>query len=290
MSNPHVISEPDRESKIHPLEVESYDEMFRRVKEKNEGAFIPFIVAGDPDFDTSLEIVKTYVENGADGLEIGFAFSDPVADGPTVQTADIRALKSGITTDKGFEFIRKIREFTSIPIGLLVYYNLIYQKGIDEFYQTAKKSGVNAILAADLPPEEAYDALNASKKHGIQQIFMVAQTTSNERLEKISKICSGFLYVVAVMGVTGAREDIKFSTFELVERVKSHSNLPVVVGFGISKAEHVQNVIESGADGAIVASAILDMITENLNDKEIMLDKIGAFCHDLKAATKKTMI
>jgi tryptophan synthase alpha chain len=269
------------------IEVESYDEMFQRVKNKKEGAFIPFIVAGDPDFETSLEIVKAYVGNGADGLEIGFAFSDPVADGPTVQSADLRALNSGITTQKGFEFIRKIREFTSIPIGLLVYYNLIYQMGVDEFYKTAKESGVNAILAADLPPEEAQDAVVASEKYGVQQIFMVAQTTSNERLEKISKMCNGFLYVVAVMGVTGARKDLKISTVELVERVKTHSDLPIVVGFGISKTEHVQNVINSGADGAIVASAILDLITENLQDKEVMLDKISSFCHELKTATIK---
>ncbi|OPX60380.1 MAG: Tryptophan synthase alpha chain [Methanobacterium sp. PtaB.Bin024] len=269
------------------MEVESYDEMLQRVKDKKEGAFIPFIVAGDPDFETSLEIVKTYVENGADALEIGFAFSDPVADGPTVQAADIRALNAEMTTEKGFKFISKIREFTSIPIGLLVYYNLIYKMGIDRFYQIAKEMGVNAILAADLPPEEAQDAVAASEKYGVQQIFMVAQTTSNERLTKISQICSGFLYVVAVMGVTGARKDLKLSTVELVERVKSHSNLPIVVGFGISKPEHVQNVINSGSDGAIVASAILNLITENLQDKKMMLDKISAFCHDLKAATQK---
>ncbi|BDZ70480.1 tryptophan synthase subunit alpha [Methanobacterium petrolearium] len=269
------------------MEVESYDEMLQRVKDKKEGAFIPFIVAGDPDFETSLEIVKTYVENGADALEIGFAFSDPVADGPTVQAADIRALNAGMTTEKGFEFIKMIREFTSIPIGLLVYYNLIYKMGIGKFYQNAKESGVNAILAADLPPEEAQDAVDASEKYGVQQIFMVAQTTSNERLAKISQICSGFLYVVAVMGVTGARDDLKFSTVELVERVKTHSDLPIVVGFGISKPEHVQNVINSGSDGAIVASAILNLITENLPDKKMMLDKISTFCHDLKAATRK---
>lgn len=268
------------------LKVESYSEMFKRVKTKKEGAFVPFIVAGDPDFETSLEIVKTYVKNGADALEIGLAFSDPVADGPTVQAADIRALKSGITTKKGFEFIMKIREFTSIPIGLLVYYNLIYKMGIDEFYKTARESGVNAILAADLPPEEAEDAVFASEKYGVQQIFMVAQTTTNERLQKISEMCNGFLYVVAVMGVTGARKDLKISTVELVERVKSHSNLPIVVGFGISKPEHIKNVINSGGDGAIVASALLDIITENLHDKKMMLDKISIFCRELKAATK----
>ncbi|AUB58089.1 MULTISPECIES: tryptophan synthase subunit alpha [Methanobacterium] len=269
------------------LKVESYQEMFARVKEKNEGAFIPFIVAGDPDFETSLEIVKTFVENGADALEIGFAFSDPVADGPTVQDADLRALNSGMTTKRGFEFIKRIREFTTIPIGLLVYYNLIYQIGIDHFYEAALESGVNAVLAADLPPEESQDAVAASRKYGVQQVFMAAQTTTNERLQKISGLCEGFLYVVAVMGVTGARGDLQISTVELIERVRSHTDLPLSVGFGISKPEHVSNVIKAGADGAIVASAILNMITENLEDKDAMKEKIGKFCRELKEATKK---
>ncbi|PKL71756.1 MAG: tryptophan synthase subunit alpha [Methanobacteriales archaeon HGW-Methanobacteriales-2] len=269
------------------LKVESYQEMFARVKEKNEGAFIPFIVAGDPDFETSLEIVKTFVENGADALEIGFAFSDPVADGPTVQDADLRALNSGMTTKRGFEFIKRIREFTTIPIGLLVYYNLIYQIGIDHFYEAALESGVNAVLAADLPPEEAQDAVAASRKYGVQQVFMAAQTTTNERLQKISGLCEGFLYVVAVMGVTGARGDLQISTVELIERVRSHTDLPLSVGFGISKPEHVANVIKVGADGAIVASAILNIITENLEDKVAMKEKIGKFCRELKEATKK---
>ncbi|MDD3753509.1 MAG: tryptophan synthase subunit alpha [Methanobacterium sp.] len=267
--------------------IERYSQMFQRVKSKNEGAFIPFIVAGDPDFETALEIVKTYVENGADALEIGFAFSDPVADGPTVQEANIRAFKAGITTKKAFEFIKKIRKFTSIPIGILVYYNLIYKMGIDKFYKTAAYNGVNAILAADLPLEEAQDVVNASEKYGIEQIFMVAQSTSNERLEKISRFCSGFLYVVAVMGVTGARKDLELGTVQLIERVKSHSTLPVVVGFGISKSEHVKHVISSESDGVIVASALINIITGNLKDEKVMLDKISAFCRDLKAATQK---
>lgn len=264
----------------------SYQEMFNRVKEEGEGAFIPFVVAGDPDFETSLEIVKTYVDNGADALEIGFPFSDPVADGPTVQDADLRALNSGMTTKRGFEFIKRIREFSSIPIGLLVYYNLIYKMGVDKFYKNAKESGVNGILSADLPPEEAETAVTSARKHDIDQIFMVAQTTSNERLQSISKMCSGFLYVVAVMGITGARTNLESSTVELISRVKEHSNLPLAVGFGISKPEHVRSVIDAGSDGAIVASALLNIISHNLQDKEIMLKEMGAFAQELKEGTK----
>jgi len=269
------------------MKVESYSKMFERVKNNNEGAFVPFVVAGDPDFQTSLEIIREFVDNGADALEIGFAFSDPVADGPTVQAADIRALDAGMTTMRGFEFIKKIREFTSIPIGLLVYYNLIYKMGIDQFYKKAKENGVNGILSADLPPEEANAAVSAARRHDVNQIFMVAQTTSNERLRNIAKMSSGFLYVVSIMGVTGARSELEFSTVDLIKRVKSHSKLPICVGFGISKPEHVKEIIRTGADGAIVASAILDMITENLQDKKTMKSKIGKFCKKMKEATKK---
>lgn len=266
--------------------VQGYPEMFQEVKNRGEGAFIPFTVAGDPDFETSLEIVRQYVDNGADALEIGFPFSDPVADGPSVQAADIRSLDSGMTTEKCFEFIGRIREFTSIPIGLLVYYNLIYKMGVEEFYVKAKKYGVNGILAADLPPEEAENAFTAAQKNKIDQIFMVAQTTSNGRIDKIVKMCSGFLYVVAVMGVTGARSDIKKSTVDLIKRVKNHTDLPLAVGFGISKPEHVKDVIQAGSDGAIIASAIIDIITQNLNDMDVAKEEIGSFCRELKESTK----
>jgi tryptophan synthase alpha chain len=268
------------------VEVQSYNDMFQRVKAKKEGAFIPFVVAGDPDFETSLQIVKTFVDNGADALEIGFPFSDPVADGPTVQAADIRALSGGMTTDKCFQFIQKIRKFSSIPMGLLVYYNLIYNMGVDQFYKKAQKCGVNGVLAADLPPEEAEEAFKAADKYNIHPIFMAAQNTSNERLSEIVKICSGFLYVVAIMGITGARKNLKTSTFNLIERVKKRSNLPIAVGFGVSSPEQVQEIINSGSDGVIVASAILDIITENLENKKVMLEKIADFCQELKNATR----
>ena len=277
-----------KESHRENMQVESYSAMFQRVKEKGEGVFIPFIVAGDPDFETSVQIVREMVEGGADALEIGFPFSDPVADGPTVQSADIRSLNAGMTTAKGFEFIRRIREFTPIPIGLLVYYNLIFKMGVDTFYENARKSGVNGILAADLPPEEAGDAVKAAEKNGLNQIFLAAETTSNERLKEIIKLCSGFLYVVSVMGVTGARSEIGTSTVELVERMRSHTELPICVGFGISKPQHIAEVIKAGADGAIVGSAIIDVIAENLGDPDALKAKIRESCRVMKKATLKS--
>ena len=275
-----------KKDQTSPHQIQSYQEMFEQVKNRDEGAFIPFTVAGDPDFETSIEIVREYVENGADALEIGFPFSDPVADGPSVQAADIRSLNSGMTTEKCFEFITRIREFTSIPIGILVYYNLIYRKGLEKFYSKARNAGINGILAADLPPEEAGDAVKMARKYDLDQIFMVAQTTTNERIAEIVKMCTGFLYVVAVMGVTGARSDIKKSTVNLIKRVKDHTDLPIAVGFGISKPEHVKDVIQSGSDGAIVASAIINIITQNLDDMDTGMQKIGTFCKELKESTK----
>jgi tryptophan synthase alpha chain len=265
---------------------ETYPEMFKRVKEKSEGAFIPFVVAGDPDLETSLLIVQEMVYAGADALEIGFPFSDPVADGPTIQAADIRALEAGMTTSKGFEFIRRVREVTDIPIGLLVYYNLIYKMGIDQFYNEAKRCGVNGILAADLPPEEASPAIQASKKHGINQIFMVAQTTSNQRLSQISQIAEGFIYVMAVMGVTGARSSLEEGTVDLIKRVRKHTDLPICVGFGISKSDHVQAVLKAGSDGAVVASVLVELIEKYYDNQDLMLKEMRKHCLALKKASR----
>ena len=159
--------------------------------------------------------------------------------------------------------------------------------GVNEFYRKASVSGVNGILAADLPPEEADPAVEAARDNGINQIFLAAQTTSNQRLEKIIELCSGFLYVVSVMGVTGARSKLKVSTVELVERMRSHTQLPICVGFGISKPEHVTEVIDAGADGAIVGSALINAMTDNLDNPE---SKVRECCHIMKKATQKSSL
>ncbi|BAM70763.1 tryptophan synthase alpha subunit [Methanothermobacter sp. CaT2] len=259
----------------------SYAEMFRRA---DGCAFVPFVVAGDPDMETSIEIIRTLVDAGADALEVGFPFSDPIADGTSVQGADLRALRAGMTTEKCFQLIERVREFTSIPIGLLVYYNLIYRMGVDEFYRRAAEAGVTGILAADLPPEEASDALRAAEKYDIDQIFIVAPTTGSERLKRISEVSSGFHYLVSVMGVTGARSRVEDATIELIKRVKAEGSLPVMVGFGVSRPEHVRMLRDAGADGVIVGSAIIDVISGNLGDRELMLQRIHEMVGTLKAA------
>lgn len=265
----------------------SYAEMFERLEKNDEGAFIPFVVAGDPDYDTSLEIVKRLVDSGVDALEIGFPFSDPVADGASVQEADIRAFEGGMTIEKCFSFLEEVRKYTMIPIGLLLYYNIVYKQGIDAFYKRLNDLDINAILIADLPPEEAEDVIDASDKYGVEEIFIVSQSTSNERLNRISEIVGGFIYVASVMGTTGVRKEVEHNTKELVKRIKKNTDIPICVGFGISQEKHVKEVLEAGSDGAIVGSAIINIIKENLDDKNKLYEEITDYTRRMKNATRR---
>ena len=265
----------------------SYAEMFRSTRERNEGVFIPFVVAGDPDYETSLKIVKKLVESGADALEIGFTFSDPVADGPSVQNADLRASNSGMTVEKSFEFLEEVRQFTDKPIGLLLYFNLVYKYGVDRFYKRLNSVGINAVLIADLPPEESGQVEQVAHENRIEQIFIVSQATSNARMEKISSIGSGFIYAASVMGTTGIRNNVEKNTTELIKRIKNGCKLPVCVGFGISRPEHVEEILSAGADGAIVGSAIINIIEENLDNEEEMLKKVSKYVKNMKQSTKR---
>jgi tryptophan synthase alpha chain len=245
---------------------------------------MPFTVIGDPNLETSLEIVKAFIDGGAHALELGFPFSDPSADGPTIQAADVRALKNNLSTEKIFDFITKSRALTDIPIGLLTYYNPVFKHGVDEFYQKAAEAGLTSILIADLPPEEAGDALNAGKKHGIQQIFIVSEHTTAERLKIILEHASGFLYVVSQPGVTGARQEVADTTVDTLKKLRTQTDLPLYVGFGISEAAHVQTVIEAGANCAIVGSALVKTIEANLNTHDQIPEMIRA---QIKILTQK---
>jgi len=261
---------------------------FGELRKEKSGAFIPFVVLGDPDEKTSLKIIKALVSSGADALELGFAFSDPIADGKTVQEADQRALAKGMNTDRCFSIIKKIRGFNpEIPISLLVYCNLILQRGIGKFYSDAKKAGVDAILAADCPIEEAGSLLSAAREHGINQVFIVSPTTTKERMRKILQKCSGYVYLVSVLGVTGARSGLHKRTIGLVKSARRATRLPLCVGFGISKPEHARQVIAAGADGVIVGSAVINIIRGNLRGEEKMLAEIKKFSAEMKKATAR---
>ena len=267
--------------------MKTYKQVFNELKSKNEGALVAFTVIGDPDYETSLDIIKKIIDSGANILELGLPFSDPIADGPTIQAADIRALSKGMNTDKAFDFIKQIREYNGkIPIGLLVYANLIFQRGIDRFYYDAAKVGITSVLIADVPVEEADEYIAAARKHEVDTVFIISPLTSNNRIKKITEKTRGFVYVVSRLGVTGARSSLEESTLKLVKRIKTFTDTPLCVGFGISRPEHVKSIVKAGADGVIVGSAIIDLIAKNINNREKMLNDIGAYIKTMKDATR----
>ena len=264
--------------------MKTYKQVFSELKEQNRTALIPFFVIGDPDFDTSVRIVKTAIDAGADVLELGIPFSDPIADGPTIQKADIRAMKSGINMKKALEFIRKIKEYRDIPIGLLMYYNLIYQYGTEKFFSDFYKAGVNSVLVADLSIDDADEIIGPAASAGLDTVFMVTPVTKPKRMERIASITTGFIYTVSVLGVTGSRDKLSNTVDGLIDKLKKLTNVPVCVGFGISKAEHAATIAQQGADGVIIGSKIVGLIENNLNDKEKMLSDISAFLTEVKSA------
>lgn len=267
-------------------EMSRYNDTFARLSGRREGALIPFVVLGDPDFETSQKILGVLCEK-ADILELGFPFSDPIADGKRIQAADQRALSAGISVEKCFELIKGVRaKNPSIPIGLLLYYNLVYTNGCGNFLKRAKDAGVDGILIADMPVEESGAIAKLCRKIGIEQIFIVAQTTDGKRMKKILRVAAGFVYVVGVLGVTGERRDVGDAALETIRRAKAASRIPVCMGFGISEPSHVEKVIRAGADGAIIGSALEAVIERNLGDREKMIAEISAFIEKLKGATK----
>ncbi|MBS3135745.1 tryptophan synthase subunit alpha [Candidatus Woesearchaeota archaeon] len=238
---------------------------------------MPFLVLGDPNYSTSLKLLRIAAESGANALELGFAFSDPIADGPIIQAANYRALSSGITTEKSFMLLKELRKHSDIPISIMVSMNMVFRYGIAKFYNKCKTLGIDAVLCPDCPLEEIGELLAESKKNKIYQVFMVAPSTSSKRLAEISKHASGYIYLVTVRGTTGIRKSISKEVAGLIKKTKSSINLPVYVGFGISSRQHVKQVIEMGADGAICGSAIVKMIKA----KNPPLEKVRKFIKSL---------
>jgi tryptophan synthase alpha chain len=264
--------------------MKTYKQLFSELAELKRSALIPFFVIGDPDFDTSLDIVKTSIDAGADILELGIPFSDPIADGPTIQKSDIRARNSGMNMTKAMEFIRKVRDYKDIPIGLLMYYNLVYQYGTGKFFSDCYQAGVNSVLVADLSIDDADEITSPAAKAGLDTVFMVTPNTDTDRMKMIASKTTGFIYTVSLLGVTGSREKLSDTIEELVGNLKKLTNVPVCVGFGISKPEHAAAVASAGADGVIIGSKIVGLIESNLDNKEKMLSEISAFISDVKSA------
>jgi len=260
--------------------MKTYKQLFT---ELDHTALIPFFVIGDPDFDTSLEIVKTAIDAGADILELGIPFSDPIADGTTIQKADIRALNAGMDVHKALEFIRKIKQYKDIPIGLLMYYNLVYQYGSEKFFADFHAAGVNSVLIADLSIDDADEALAPAQAAGLDTVFMVTPNTEDERMKLIASKTTGFIYTVSVLGVTGSRDSLSDTIESLIVKLKKLTDVPVCVGFGISKPEHAAAVANAGADGVIIGSKIVSLIETNLDNKEKILTEISQFIKNVKS-------
>ena len=262
----------------------TYSQVF---SELNRTALIPFFVVGDPDLDTSFELVKTAIDAGADVLELGIPFSDPIADGPTIQKADIRSLSNGMTVAKGLEFIRKVKEYKDIPIGLLMYYNLVYQYGTEKFFADFHEAGVNSVLVADLSIDDAEEITGPAKAAGLDTVFMVTPITNEKRMQVIASETTGFIYTVSVLGVTGSRDELSSAIEGLIGKLKGLTDVPICVGFGISTSEHAVAVAKAGADGVIIGSKIVKLIEDNLDNREKMLSEISGFISEVKGAIEK---
>ena len=244
----------------------------RLAAKRSEGqlAFLPFLVVGDPEPNKFLRLADAMVEAGADALELGLPYSDPPADGPIIQEADNRALRAGVTTQKAFELITEVRQRHDVPVSLLVYFNLVMQAGINEFFSKAQAAGIDAILVPDVPLELAGPIVSAAQKYQISHVCLATAVSNQERVQKLGELCEGYVYAAARMGVTGVQSDVERSSLhDLVERLRTAQiELPILAGFGLSQPEHADAVRAAGADGFIVGSAIIKEMAQKLPDFE----------------------
>jgi tryptophan synthase alpha chain len=224
-------------------------------------AFIPFTVLGYPDPETCFQTIKLMIDAGATAVELGIAFSDPVADGPIIQEASFQTLDAGFSVDNGLALIKRVRQYAAdIPIGVLVYYNVVLAKGVESFFQKAAESGVDSVLIADLNPDTADEIVPLATKFGVAPVFIVSPMTSDARLSKIAALSKGYLYVVSRLGITGTEERSDDNLAALLARARQCTKLPLCVGFGVSSPEQAKAMITIGADGVITGSKIVELV------------------------------
>jgi len=258
------------------------ERVFKKLKNKR-AAFIPFVVAGDPDLKTTEALVLKMGECGADIIELGVPFSDPLADGPTIQTASQRALKNGVNLKEIFRMAEKLKG-NSTPLVLMTYFNPVFQYGLKSFAEDCHRSGIDGVIIPDLPPEEAGPWIREAKPLKVDTVFLLAPTSSSERIKLASRYSRGFLYYVSVTGVTGTRGKLPEELETAIGQIKKYSQKPVAVGFGISTPEQIKEVSRI-ADGVIVGSAIVKMIEENLKHPDLARG-VGSFVASLAEALK----
>ncbi|MBE5859116.1 MAG: tryptophan synthase subunit alpha [Butyrivibrio sp.] len=245
----------------------------------NKKAFIPFITCGDPDLETTKNIVKKLAESGADLIELGIPFSDPTAEGPVIMEANIRALKNGITTDDVFDMVRELRESVTVPMVFMTYANVVFSYGIEKFVQNCREVGIDGMILPDVPFEEKREFEEICEAYGIDFISMIAPT-SEERIDKIAQEAKGFIYIVSSLGVTGTRDSISSDIKSLVQRVRKNTDVPCAVGFGISTPAQAAEMADI-SDGAIVGSAIVRIIGQYKKDAP---KYVGQMVREMKEA------
>ncbi len=267
--------------------MERYNQLFQRLSAKKEGAFVPFVTLGDPTPELSLKIIDTLVEGGADALELGIPFSDPLADGPTIQGATLRAFAAGTTVAQCFEILAAVRQkYPELPIGLLMYANLVFSKGIDNFYAQCEAVGVDSVLVADVPIEESAPFRQAAVRHNVAPIFICPPNADDDLLREIASHGRGYTYLLSRAGVTGAENRASQPLNHLIDKLREYHAAPPLQGFGISEASQVKEAIAAGAAGAISGSAIVKIIERNQKDPATLLAELKAFVSDLKAGTR----
>lgn len=248
---------------------------------ENGKAFIPFITCGDPDLETTAKIVREAVANGADLIELGIPFSDPTAEGPVIQGANIRALNGGVTTDKVFDLVRELRKDVTVPMVFMTYSNVVFSYGADKFISTCKEIGINGLILPDLPYEEKEEFLPQCKKYGVDLIPLIAPTSEN-RIAMIAKEADGFIYLVSSLGVTGTRSEISTDLKSIVDVIRQNTSVPCAIGFGISMPEQAKKMADI-ADGAIVGSAIIKIIEQYGKDAP---KYVGEYVKSMKDAVR----
>jgi tryptophan synthase alpha chain len=259
---------------------------FKELKSKNEKALISYIMAGYPNENTTLSIVNGLVNGGTDIIELGFPFSDPIADGPVIQNASTISLNKGIKIEKFFRIVKKIRKKTNIPLVLMTYTNVLYTHGYTKFMSRAKSAGIDGLILPDMSIEESNDYLKAARKNKLDTIFLVSPNTNNVRLKKIAKASTGFLYMVAVFGTTGVQTKIHKYTIDSIKNTKKivSNKLPIGIGFGVSTPSDVKKYVSAGVDAVIVGSANLKIIENTPLSK--LENRITLYTKKLKVNTK----
>ncbi len=263
--------------------VNAIDATFAALREQNRAAFIPFIMAGDPTLEATLELVLELERRGANIVELGVPFSDPIADGPVNQDAAVRSLKNDTSLRDVLGLVKRLREKSKIPVCIFTYYNPILQFGLEAYAEECANVGVDASLVVDLPPEEADEYKAALDAEGIKTIFLLAPTSTPERMKRVAEACSGFVYFTAVIGVTGMRDQLSSTLEDNIKKVREHTDLPVAVGFGISTPDQAREV-SAMADGIVVGSAIVKQIGQHGSDPKLA-QMIGDFVESLARET-----